>query len=87
MFVLVPPEWIVKPHDLEAVEGQDVFFPCRVSGVPEPTITWKRLTGEKNENPQQISAFALLHSGVFGFLSAREKCKKFFGFLIFIKFQ
>ena len=42
----MPPEWIVKPHDLEAVEGQDVFFPCRVSGVPEPTITWKKLAGK-----------------------------------------
>ncbi len=46
MFVLVPPEWIVKPHDMEAVEGQDVFFPCRVSGVPEPTIIWRKLAGK-----------------------------------------
>ena len=46
MFVLVPPEWIVKPHDMEAVEGQDVFFPCRVSGVPEPSIIWRKLSGK-----------------------------------------
>ena len=46
MFVLVPPEWIVKPHDMEAVEGQDVFFPCRVSGVPEPSIIWRKLAGK-----------------------------------------
>jgi hypothetical protein len=45
LFVLVPPEWIVKPHDMEAIEGQDVFFPCRVSGVPEPTIAWRKLAG------------------------------------------
>ena len=47
MFVLVPPEWIVKPHDMEAVEGQDVFFPCRVSGVPEPSIIWRKLSGKQ----------------------------------------
>ena len=41
----VPPEWIVKPQDQEAVEGQDVFFDCRVSGVPEPSIIWRRLAG------------------------------------------
>jgi len=28
------------------VEGQDVFFPCRVSGVPEPMVTWRKLAGE-----------------------------------------
>ena len=42
----VPPEWISKPTNLEAVEGQDVFFPCRVSGVPEPMITWRKLAGK-----------------------------------------
>ena len=50
MFVLVPPEWIVKPHDMEAVEGQDVFFPCRVSGVPEPSIIWRKLAGKQSSS-------------------------------------
>ena len=35
----------MKPQDQEAVEGQDVFFDCRVSGVPEPSIIWRRLAG------------------------------------------
>jgi len=43
---LVPPEWISRPKSQEAVEGQDVFFPCRVSGVPEPMVTWRKLAGE-----------------------------------------
>ena len=42
----VPPEWISKPKDAEAVEGEDVFFPCSVSGVPEPLITWRKMAGE-----------------------------------------
>nr|XP_040568004.1 Down syndrome cell adhesion molecule-like protein Dscam2 isoform X1 [Lepeophtheirus salmonis] len=46
--VKVPPEWVTKPHDLEAVEGQDVFFHCRVSGVPEPMIVWRKLANEAN---------------------------------------
>ena len=45
-FPPVPPEWISKPKNLEAIEGEDVFFPCRVSGVPEPMITWRKLAGE-----------------------------------------
>ena len=39
----VPPEWIVKPVDQAAVEGQDVVFQCRVAGIPLPTITWRKL--------------------------------------------
>ncbi len=46
---LVPPEWISKPKDQEAVEGEDVFFPCSVSGVPEPMITWRKMAGESGE--------------------------------------
>ena len=30
-----------------AVEGEDVFFPCSVSGVPEPLITWRKMAGKK----------------------------------------
>ena len=44
----MPPEWISKPKDAEAVEGEDVFFPCSVSGVPEPLITWRKMAGEGN---------------------------------------
>ena len=44
----------MKPHDLEAVEGQDVFFPCRVSGVPEPTITWKKLAGKFKKKKKRM---------------------------------
>ena len=44
----VPPEWISKPREsVEAVEGEDVFFPCSVSGVPEPLITWRKMAGKK----------------------------------------
>ncbi len=56
LLVPVPPEWISRPRDLEAVEGQDVFFPCRVSGVPEPMVTWRKLAGKK-PIPQKKSCF------------------------------
>ena len=48
----VPPEWISKPKDAEAVEGEDVFFPCSVTGVPEPLITWRKMAGEWNQLPR-----------------------------------
>ena len=48
----VPPEWIVKPVDQAAVEGQDVVFQCRVAGIPLPTITWRKL--DKSEFPYII---------------------------------
>ena len=44
---LVPPEWIVKPVDQAAVEGQDVVFQCRVAGIPLPTVTWRKLDKSK----------------------------------------
>jgi hypothetical protein len=43
----VPPEWIVKPQDQAAVEGQDVVFQCRVAGIPLPTVTWRKLDKSK----------------------------------------
>ena len=46
----MPPEWISKPASTaEAVEGEDVFFPCSVSGVPEPLITWRKMAGEDED--------------------------------------
>ena len=45
--IIVPPEWIVKPVDQAAVEGQDVVFQCRVAGIPLPTVTWRKLDKSK----------------------------------------
>ena len=45
-FFLVPPEWVTKPADQEVIEGQDVSFPCQVSGVPKPNVVWKKLSGD-----------------------------------------
>ena len=44
--VSVPPEWISKPSNQEVIEGEDVSFPCSVSGVPKPNIIWKKLAGK-----------------------------------------
>ena len=42
----VPPEWVTKPQDEEVVEGQDITFPCKVTGVPQPTVVWRKLAGK-----------------------------------------
>ncbi len=59
IILLVPPEWISRPKDLESVEGEDVFFPCRVSGVPEPMVTWRKLAG----NMSYINVVLFAQSG------------------------
>ena len=75
MFVLVPPEWIVKPHDMEAVEGQDVFFPCRVSGVPEPSIIWRKLAGKQSSS---------VHCTVMNFVNFLSGLVLFVLFVLFV---
>ena len=46
MITTVPPEWVTKPQDEEVVEGQDITFPCKVTGVPQPTVVWRKLAGK-----------------------------------------
>ena len=44
-FITVPPSWIMKPSDLEAVLGHLVELPCSAEGSPKPSITWKKEIG------------------------------------------
>ena len=46
LITTVPPEWVTKPQDEEVVEGQDITFPCKVTGVPQPTVVWRKLAGK-----------------------------------------
>lgn len=34
------PSFITSPHDLSVIEGSEAVFECRVSGIPEPRLTW-----------------------------------------------
>jgi hypothetical protein len=46
LWTKVPPEWVTKPQDEEVVEGQDITLPCKVTGVPPPTVVWRKLAGK-----------------------------------------
>ena len=39
-FLSVLPEFVKRPKDQIVLKGQNATFPCRASGVPEPTISW-----------------------------------------------
>ncbi len=45
MFETVPPSWVMRPADLEAVVGHLVELPCSADGSPKPSITWKKEIG------------------------------------------
>ena len=34
------PHFVVEPSDVDAVEGNNVYFSCRAMGDPEPEIVW-----------------------------------------------
>jgi hypothetical protein len=36
----VAPRFLSLENDLIAVEGDEVILPCRVTGIPQPTVTW-----------------------------------------------
>ncbi|XP_049273062.1 Down syndrome cell adhesion molecule homolog [Rhipicephalus sanguineus] len=42
----MPPVWIVEPTDAFGTVGGMLNLTCAASGSPEPTITWKKLSGE-----------------------------------------
>ncbi|KAG8174516.1 hypothetical protein JTE90_003070, partial [Oedothorax gibbosus] len=43
LYVKAPPSWIMEPHDIEVVEGQNAVFSCSASGLPSPQIHWRKL--------------------------------------------
>jgi len=43
---IVPPSWLVKPVDMEAVVDQFVEIRCTAEGSPKPSILWKKEIGK-----------------------------------------
>nr|XP_045620714.1 Down syndrome cell adhesion molecule-like protein Dscam2 [Procambarus clarkii] len=46
MHVMVPPSWVVEPHDVAVVGGEEVALECHAQGTPPPTVTWKKSTDD-----------------------------------------
>ncbi|XP_054281240.1 cell adhesion molecule Dscam2-like [Macrosteles quadrilineatus] len=44
--VNVPPTWVVEPQNKAAKLGQVAVLDCKVEGFPQPTVVWKKVSGE-----------------------------------------
>lgn len=42
----MPPRWIIKPADQDAILGNAVVIRCQADGFPVPTVQWKQSIGK-----------------------------------------
>ncbi|KAK9752837.1 Immunoglobulin I-set domain [Popillia japonica] len=54
LVVNVPPKWSVEPFDVSVERNRNVALHCQAHGVPAPTVTWKKATGSKSGEYQEI---------------------------------
>ncbi|XP_053978094.1 cell adhesion molecule Dscam2-like isoform X1 [Hylaeus volcanicus] len=52
--VKVPPRWIVEPVDVSVERNKHVAMHCQAQGVPTPTIVWKKATGSKSGEYEEL---------------------------------
>ncbi|XP_076388391.1 Down syndrome cell adhesion molecule 2 isoform X11 [Megachile rotundata] len=52
--VKVPPRWIVEPTDVSVERNKHVALHCQAQGVPTPTIVWKKATGSKSGEYEEL---------------------------------
>ncbi|XP_043473244.1 Down syndrome cell adhesion molecule-like protein Dscam2 isoform X9 [Leptopilina heterotoma] len=52
--VIVPPQWIVEPIDVSVERNRHVSLHCQAQGVPTPTIIWKKATGGKTGEYEEL---------------------------------
>ncbi|XP_071866063.1 Down syndrome cell adhesion molecule 2 isoform X6 [Bombus fervidus] len=52
--VKVPPRWIVEPADVSVERNKHVALHCQAQGVPTPTIVWKKATGSKSGEYEEL---------------------------------
>ncbi|XP_057341457.1 cell adhesion molecule Dscam2 isoform X3 [Microplitis mediator] len=64
--VKVPPHWVVEPMDTSVERNRHVALHCQAQGVPTPIIIWKKGTGGKSgeyEELRESSYIKLLSNG------------------------
>lgn len=42
----MPPRWIIKPTDQDAILGNPIILKCQADGFPIPTLQWKQSIGK-----------------------------------------
>ncbi|XP_069701681.1 cell adhesion molecule Dscam2 isoform X1 [Periplaneta americana] len=52
--VKVPPRWVVEPTDASVERNKHVTLHCQAQGVPQPTVIWKKATGSKSGEYEEI---------------------------------
>ncbi|XP_055627632.1 cell adhesion molecule Dscam2 isoform X6 [Toxorhynchites rutilus septentrionalis] len=54
LLVNVPPRWIVEPTDVSVERNRHITLHCQAQGVPIPTIQWKKATGSKSGDYEEV---------------------------------
>ncbi|XP_065091074.1 cell adhesion molecule Dscam2 isoform X6 [Ochlerotatus camptorhynchus] len=54
LLVNVPPRWIVEPTDVSVERNRHITLHCQAQGVPTPTIQWKKATGSKSGDYEEV---------------------------------
>ncbi|XP_022918386.1 cell adhesion molecule Dscam2 isoform X1 [Onthophagus taurus] len=54
LVVNVPPRWLVEPVDISVERNRHVALHCQAQGVPTPTVTWKKATGSKSGDYEEV---------------------------------
>ncbi|XP_046808500.1 Down syndrome cell adhesion molecule-like protein Dscam2 [Lucilia cuprina] len=52
--VKVPPRWIVEPSDASVERNRHIMLHCQAQGVPTPSIVWKKATGSKSGEYEEV---------------------------------
>ncbi|XP_058053672.1 cell adhesion molecule Dscam2 [Anopheles bellator] len=52
--VKVPPRWVVEPMDVSVERNRHIMLHCQAQGVPVPTILWKKATGSKSGDYEEV---------------------------------
>ncbi|KAL9905343.1 Down syndrome cell adhesion molecule 2 isoform 4-T7 [Glossina fuscipes fuscipes] len=52
--VKVPPRWIVEPTDANVERNRHIMLHCQAQGVPTPSIVWKKATGSKSGEYEEV---------------------------------
>ncbi|XP_033607218.1 Down syndrome cell adhesion molecule-like protein Dscam2 isoform X3 [Cryptotermes secundus] len=54
LLVTVPPTWLIEPQSRAAKLGHQALLDCKVEGFPQPTVAWKKASGEKPGQYQDV---------------------------------
>ncbi|XP_050537388.1 cell adhesion molecule Dscam2 isoform X2 [Daktulosphaira vitifoliae] len=52
--VKVPPKWTIEPVDVDIERNRQLIINCQADGVPTPTVLWKKATGTKSGDYEEL---------------------------------